>query len=236
MDRVRPDVLLHLAWNVDTDYETSGDNDRWVQWSLHLAREFIRAGGRHMLVAGSCAEYEWSSPVLCEESRCVPVTRYGIAKLSLSRQVRSFTKVGVKVAWPRLFFLFGEGERDQRLIPHLIRDVRDERMIDWVLPEIRRDYLHVGEAARAIVHLIDRGYDGVINVGSGQAPALEEIAATIAEALGKAAPAITRVGQLSCPTLEIRADISRLRRLGWSPLRTVADALTDLARESVPER
>ena len=231
-EAARPDTLIHLAWNVGPDYQTSPENQTWVRRSGALARTFARAGGQRLLVAGTCAEYDWSKMPLGEESPCRPTSAYGKAKLTLNRQLLALTDEGLGVVWPRLFFLFGEGERPGRVIPSIIRDVAAGRVIDWISPEVRRDYLHADEAATAMVHLVLTGARGVVNVASGEAPTVREIARIVAAALGVGEPMLALPeGSAPWPP-EIRADVTRLHKLGFVPDRTVHDALTSLARAS----
>jgi len=192
-------------------------------------------GGRHLLMAGSCAEYEWAISPLGEDSPCRPATRYGAAKLSLYRQLhRLGGDEGVRVVWPRLFFLFGEDERPGRVIPHLINDVLEQRTVDWISPDTRRDYLPVEEASAAIVHLLCSPAAGVVNVASGEAPTVRELIAVVAAAL--ALPPSPVVAQPPRPPVEVRADVGKLHELGWSASRSVADALAAVSRAAAPHQ
>jgi len=236
LETVHADALVHLAWNVGVDYENSPENAVWVEWSLDLAREFVRCGGRHILMAGSCAEYEWSGAPLSEESPCRPNTAYGAAKLSLGQEVRHLADDDVTVVWPRLFFLFGEGEGPQRVIPHIISDVAAGRNIDWISPDLRRDYLPSDEAAAAIVYLLVASARGAVNVASGAAPTIRELARIVAAALGRDGPSMSSAAVPAPDHLEIRADVTKLRQLGWVPSRTVDEALAAFARANKPDQ
>ncbi len=236
IETVGADALIHLAWNLDTDYQTSPENQAWVGRSLALAGAFVQSGGRSILMAGSCAEYDWSTVPLTEESPCRPSTPYGAAKLALYREVQSLSDDGVTLVWPRLFFLFGEGERPERVIPRIIRDVAAGRSIDWIDADIRRDYLHADEATEAMLHLLYAGAAGAVNVASGIAPTVRDIARIVARALDKQEPAMRVPASLTSGPREIRADVSRLRRLGWVPSRTVEQALARFSRAGVMDQ
>jgi dTDP-L-rhamnose 4-epimerase len=61
IERIRPEMLLHLAWTVEPGrFWTSPENVRWVEASLALLRAFVAAGGRRAVLAGTCAEYDWT--------------------------------------------------------------------------------------------------------------------------------------------------------------------------------
>ena len=65
MSQVRPTHLLHFAWIVTPGvYWSSPDNFRWVQASLELLRLFGENGGKRVVTAGSCAEYDWNYGLL----------------------------------------------------------------------------------------------------------------------------------------------------------------------------
>ena len=60
---VTPSHLLHLAWCTEHgEYWEAPENLDWVAASLTLARAFHQHEGRRMVVAGSCAEYDWTAP------------------------------------------------------------------------------------------------------------------------------------------------------------------------------
>lgn len=58
---VKPSHLLHFAWYaVPGKYWTSELNFLWVQASLELLRQFRQQGGERVVMAGTCAEYDWN--------------------------------------------------------------------------------------------------------------------------------------------------------------------------------
>ncbi|HUA77090.1 MAG TPA: NAD-dependent epimerase/dehydratase family protein, partial [Acetobacteraceae bacterium] len=68
VDAVRPTHLLHFAWIATPgEYWNSPDNHRWLAASKHLLRAFHRGGGTRVVMAGSCAEYDWGRAGVCHE-------------------------------------------------------------------------------------------------------------------------------------------------------------------------
>ena len=105
---IAPSHLLHLAWYaVPGKYWTSRENLRWVRASLALYDAFVAAGGTRVVMAGSSAEYDWSSGHCREgDTPIAPATYYGQAKAALWNVIREDAKVaGVSCAWARFFFL-----------------------------------------------------------------------------------------------------------------------------------
>jgi nucleoside-diphosphate-sugar epimerase len=61
--------LLHLAWVAEHGkYWTSPLNLRWVDATVRLVEAFCTTGGQHIVIAGTCAEYDWSYGYCREES------------------------------------------------------------------------------------------------------------------------------------------------------------------------
>ncbi|HEY4970722.1 MAG TPA: NAD-dependent epimerase/dehydratase family protein, partial [Steroidobacteraceae bacterium] len=68
MSETRPTHLLHFAWIATPGlYWQSAENFRWAAASERLLRCFGARGGRRVLMAGSCAEYDWSRVEVCDE-------------------------------------------------------------------------------------------------------------------------------------------------------------------------
>lgn len=89
---VAPSHLLHLAWNTEPGrYWTAPDNFEWVRASLSLLRAFAEQGGRRVVMAGTCAEYDWRHG-WCSETvtpRC-PSTVYGTCKNALQEMLAAY--------------------------------------------------------------------------------------------------------------------------------------------------
>ena len=187
LERVRPDYLLHLAWLTDPRvFWNSTENDTWVDISENLITAFRSAGGRRLLVAGSCAEYDWSVGH-CHEtnSRLAPETRYGRAKLALFRRLQQAGQGHeLSWAWARIFFLYGPGGSEQRLPGAVLRAARERTQVQCTSGQQIRDFLHIADCCDAIVTLLDSTLEGPVNVASGQPVRLRELILSTAELLG----------------------------------------------------
>ena len=61
IQRVRPTHLVHLAWNAEPGrFWNAPDNLDWAAATLTLVRAFLEAGGTRAVLAGTCAEYDWT--------------------------------------------------------------------------------------------------------------------------------------------------------------------------------
>ena len=124
MAEVKPSHLLHFAWCAEPGkYWMSPDNLRWVQASLELLTEFRVHGGIRVVMAGTCAEYDWRYGYCLERTTpLVPTTLYGICKHALQMILDGYTgQTGLSSAWGRVFFLYGPREHSARLVSSVIR-------------------------------------------------------------------------------------------------------------------
>lgn len=222
LNAVRPSHLMHLAWYVvHGQFWTSPENHRWVKVSLDLLRAFMETGGRRAVMAGTCAEYDWSAG-LCRENDTPlrPRTLYGRCKKELCESAEALANAGgCSLAWGRVFLLYGPGKAPARLIPSIILPLlRGERAACRSGRQVR-DLLHVSDVGGAFAALADSDVRGAVNIASGCPVRLGEVAGMIADILGK--QALLEVGECE-PTPDnpasILADVARLNeQVGWRP-------------------
>ncbi len=232
--RVRPTHLLHLAWypSVPGKFWTALENFRWVEASLALLRAFEKHGGQRVVVAGTCAEYDWDYGVCVEEvTPLAPATLYGTCKYALHSLFGAFCRqTGLSGAWGRIFLLYGPHEHPARLVAYVIASLLRGEPAECSSGHQVRDFLHVGDVASAFVTLLDAGICGPVNIGSGAPTSLKDIVTTIGEKIGRpdlirlgARPALTNDPQLLVP------DVRRLQAaLGWKPRYTLGPGLDDV--------
>lgn len=227
----RPSHLLHMAWYAEHGrFWDSYENLRWVEASSRLLRAFAQSGGARAVIAGSCAEYDWSGEGRLREgvTPIAPATLYGAAKHSLHVLADAFcARAGIRLAWGRAFFLYGPGEHPGRLVASLSRALVRGEPARCTSGEQVRDFLHVEEAGRAFAALTASDIDGAVNVGSGRPVAIREIASTLGRLSGR--PGLVEHGALpSRPgePPELVADTRRLREeVGFSSSISLEDGL-----------
>jgi nucleoside-diphosphate-sugar epimerase len=189
VETIRPTHLLHLAWEAEPGrYWTSPANLDWVAASLDLARLFALQGGRRFVGAGTCAEYEWGSARLDEAATpCRPATLYGAAKDGTRRILAAYADThAFSLAWARLFYLYGPGERRGRLVPDAIHALTTGSVFPTSTGHQRRDFLHVADAAGALAALAASDVAGPVNIGSGAAIPVRRILDGLAARIGGA--------------------------------------------------
>jgi nucleoside-diphosphate-sugar epimerase len=230
MEQVRPTHLLHLAWYaVPGKYWTAEENFRWVEASLMLLREFAGRGGKRVLMAGTCAEYDWSSGHCSEFTTPIhPTTPYGLCKGALGAMLQAYGSLkGISTAWGRVFFTYGPYEHSARFIPTVIRAILRGEPALCTSGEQKRDFLYAGDVGEALARILDSNVEGPINVASGKAIAIKKIVSSIAEMLGR--PELVQLGALPISANEpplLSADVTRLStEVGFDSRHSLEDGL-----------
>lgn len=221
--------LLHLAWTTEHGkYWASPLNFQWVQATLRLVEAFCQQGGQRVVVAGTCAEYDWSHGYLREDATpCLPATTYGIAKNATQQLTRALcASYGTSFAWGRIFFPFGDGESALRLIPSLLKVFRGEAPAFGVNASAFRDLLHVPDAARAFVSLLSSGDQGCFNISSGQPVQIEHVVRVLAELCrADPGPVLGLATQRPGDPHMLVGENTRLLATGWRPDSTLEQGL-----------
>jgi len=216
----RADTLLHLAWADGPDRWTTPANLDWVAATLVLLRAFADAGGKRAVLVGSCAEYDWSQPVLSETTPLIPATLYGVAKARLGQlAMAAAPALNLSLAWARPFFTYGPNEPKGRLFGDLIRGFTAGQPVECSDGEQRRDFLHVDDLAGGLAALLDSPVTGAVNIASGVAVPVKDMILTLARQMGRSE--LVRLGARPRPANDpacLQADVTRLRdEVGFVP-------------------
>lgn len=205
-----PDIAIHLAWYaIPGKYLEAQENKDLVAQS----RWFLDRLKCRVVFAGTCFEYDKSDAPLREDAPTAPMTLYARCKDALRQDVEKRPNS----VWMRFFPLFGPWEDERRLIPSVIQSVLRHEDAQISPGEQRWDFLYVEDVASAVCAVAESSLEGCVNIGSGEAPSVREIATRIGELAGR--PDLIRLGARSYRPGEpmlILADNAKLRTTGWT--------------------
>lgn len=216
----KPTHLLHLAWIAAPGlYWTSPDNERWLAASRMFLERFVATGGRRAVVAGTCAEYDWSEGICRELSTPLrPVSLYGQCKLKLFEYLRGLTSPGFSAGWGRVFWTFGPHEPRTRLVPSVILSLLAGQRARCDSGALERDFLPVQEIGRGFAALLDSDATGPVNIAGGRGVAIGDLAGRIAALMGRAGEMDDLPADGDAQAPRVVADITRLsREVGFIP-------------------
>ena len=233
IDWYRPTHLVHTAWYTEHgEFWDSDKNYHWVLITGHLIERFLKAGGQHITIAGTCAEYELPGELslLDEDAYTLPSTRYGsckhLAHLLARDAVNSF---GATLSWLRIFLPFAEHDQSRRLIPSIARQLSQGQPLFPVDRRSVRDFVHVSDIAEAFRLVTDISYDGTLNVCNSNPISIGELVDSMAVAYGRTdrAPQSSQ----STPSYLVGSN-QRLLRLGWKPTKKLSDFISSASEGS----
>ncbi|HVT38965.1 MAG TPA: GDP-mannose 4,6-dehydratase [Gemmatimonadaceae bacterium] len=244
----KPDAIFHLAGvshvpaaGLDAMHTCSVNTGVAVRL-LETVGERRAAGAIDpvVLVIGSGEQYgrhETIAMPLGEEAECRPSSLYAATKLAQEVfALEAYRADGTRVICTRSFNHSGRGQAEQFLLPSLVaRALRikagSAASLEVGNTDSVRDFLHVEDAVRAYVRLVEDGIPGeVYNVCSGEGVTVGDLAAEVLRAVGVAAelaPTAVLRRRSDVPIL-----IGRNRKLcvdtGWKSRHTRLDIISDL--------
>jgi dTDP-6-deoxy-L-talose 4-dehydrogenase (NAD+) len=180
------DAVVHAAWYAEPgSYLHSPKNEDCLKGTLELARGAIAARVRRFVGIGTCFEYDVAAGLLTTKTRLDPQTPYAAAKTDAFRALSQLLPArGVSFAWCRLFYLYGEGEDERRLVPYLRHRLSRGEPAELSSGTQVRDFLDVAEAGRMIADVALGTVQGPVNICSGVPVTVRELAERISDEYG----------------------------------------------------
>jgi len=224
------DAVVHAAAYISV--EESWERPYEYMWNNAAATARVAvqcaARGARLVYISSAAVY--GEPVrlpISEDHPTRPLSPYGLSKLAGERVVEMLVP-GAAVL--RLFNVYGPGQTGPYagvITKFLERARRGLPPVIYGDGEQTRDFVHVGDVARFVETVLERGASGVFNVGTGRAVSVRELAGLVmrlAGLNGEPVYAPPRPGDIKHSV----ADITKARSLGWEPRVGIEEGLRGL--------
>jgi nucleoside-diphosphate-sugar epimerase len=205
VDRVRPAVVLHLAWTASgtRGYRADPDNGRWVDASLELAAACADVG-TWFLATGT--------PL---DTAVEPGDAYSAAKGQLRRALQGAIDSGA-CTWLRPFYVVDPQRRRPELVDQTVAAREAEQTVVLRTPASRHDFIHARDVGTAVVETVRHGLRGEVPIGSGRLRQVGELVTALGVSWSPDPAHVDKVP----PQHHQAAEIGRLLALGWSPIRT----------------
>ncbi len=226
-----PEAVLHAAWVATPGvYLDSPENTGWMNWSRAFAGRLPALGVRHLTVLGTCIEYAMTGRPLNETHTPLdPRSPYARAKVALNQALESdLAGTGMDLAWARIFYPYGPGEHPARLASSLLARLKAGQSITLRTPRSTKDYIHEDDVGRALLKVVESGWRGPVNIGTGIGVTVEELARTLAGLAGHPGAVMTSDEGIVDPLDHVVADAGRLRSMGWNPQVALVEGLRQL--------
>ncbi len=200
----RPWAAIHLAalhyipYCIANPAETMAVNVLGLQ---HLLDALGTCDVERLVFASTGDVYRPDERPHDEDAPTTPTSVYGASKLTGEWLVRLWRASGVSTApvVARLFNVYGPGETNPHVIPHLCDSLRQGDELPLGNVDAKRDYTFVDDVAGALVALATSEVgDVTVNVGAGRSWSVREV--------------VDQLRRLTGRDLRIRVDADRLRK------------------------
>ena len=236
LDKVRPEFLLHLAWQSTGNFDDNS-NYEFLTASVNLLRAFADHGGKRVVMAGTYAEYGYHEGVLEESRPAEPINAYSRCKAFLCDVAQDFcSRNGVSFGWARIFSVYGREKDPRRLTADVINHLNRNETVTIRSGSLIRDYIYVKDAGAALACLLDGKTEGIVNICTGKGTSIHDYVMTIARAMHKE-NLVRFEEQSSSQQTVVVGDSTRLNlEAGFSPAWIMEEAVKEIIRNSAPEK
>ncbi len=237
IEKFGPEACVHFAWIATPGvYLESPDNENYFHWSREFVRRIRGFGVQGIVSAGTCIEYRISNEKLSEDRTPIePTTTYArwknALRLALEEDAR---KDGFRFAWTRVFYPYGVGEHPARLCSSIIQKLGRGEKIELKTPNSTKDYIYIEDLASAFLTVLEKGFEGTVNLGTAIGITVKEIAQTLGQMMNRP-ELITEVNPPQIDPLGyVVSDNSKLLGLGWKPEHDLRKGLEKLLANALP--
>jgi UDP-glucose 4-epimerase len=225
----RPDVVVHCAGpaSVPASLE-SPESDRTGAVEV-LGALLDRLDGARLILVSSAAVYGDPERLpVAEDAALAPVSPYGRHRVEAERLA---AESGVPLVVARVFSAYGEGLRRQVLWDIARRALAGGPVELSGTGDETRDFVHARDVAAAIGAIAQHSAfkSEIVNVGTGVETSIAHLAQVITTELGGGDVRFNGIARPGDPT-RWRADITRLRSLGFEPSVSIDDGAATYAR------
>ena len=231
------DAVVHLAGRRMTREDAALDLTPFWGPNVGQIADLVAAaqanGLRKIILASTIAVYAPQSGIpYREDGPTHPLNAYGLSKLMAEAHLEMLARMaGIAALSLRLTAVYGAGEKGTPALMTFVNRARaGQPLVITGNPDHRIDELYIRDATAGFIAALrsDRAA-GVVNIGSGHAYAIEEIARTVAQVFGPVP--VTLAPKDTGPVPHPRLDITRAGDwLGWQPRHSLRDGLIDFRR------
>lgn len=230
MSAARPRTIYHLATDAGRSQQLpephdiaalTGDLDNVLRLAAAAAEALAKP--ERLIAIQSLAVYGNGPCPSPEDQREAPIAPYAASMVAAGHYLSVMQpRLPFPVLHARLGLTFGPGQADSFFVPWLIERCLKRAVSEVQAPDDRRDLIHVDDIVAGLMAMSEAPLPGgtIINLASGTAPTMREVAGLIVELTG-ADPALVHFARHAAGDIRSRAVCCRIDRarelLGWRP-------------------
>lgn len=170
----KPNIILHFAWQGIPDYSKANCKKNYQITKKLIDLSFTIPSLRKIILLGSCFEYDFLFGKCSEQYRSKCTNNISECKEKLLEYLYAKKRIldnkkKLKWYWLRPFYIYGEYQRKDSLIPTIIKNLLAQQKANINNPKSCNDYLYVGEFIRFVKRILFKKVSsGIYNIGSGK--------------------------------------------------------------------
>lgn len=120
--------------------------------------------------ASTAQVYNYSSIKIREKSDYGNISRYGYSKIKAEKYIIKHLRKNVKFCIGRIFSFTSVQQDSSFFIPSIFNKIKNSKtnFFSYERLDQRRDFIHIHDLSRAIIFLMNKRYNNIINIGSGK--------------------------------------------------------------------
>ncbi|WP_324172639.1 NAD-dependent epimerase/dehydratase family protein [Sulfurimonas sp.] len=220
------DIIFHLAAqtsSVISQEEPTLDVDTNVKGTLNICNFARECNAKKIVFASSMATYGNVEGKITEQSKQIPLSNYGVSKVSGEYYINMYNQFGIKNTIFRLFNVYGPGQdmsnlRQGMASIFMAQSITSNEIKVTGSFDRYRDFVYIDDVVEAIILGIDEKTDSSIyNVGSEKATTVAELLDLILEINDKPKGdfKVINIGSHDGDQFGSISDSSKLLELGW---------------------
>jgi dTDP-6-deoxy-L-talose 4-dehydrogenase (NAD+) len=226
----KPDVVISAAWVTELNtYRDDPLNKDFEKATIRFADFCYRNGVEHFLGLGTCSEYGVQDlKCFAGKTNLRPADLYSQTKVNTFLELRDLSSsYSSRLTWARVFQPFGHNQDPKRLIPYLIDMCSQKKPIILQNAQNVVDLISSRDVAAGIYFAISQKLPQELDLGSGVAKTIFQIASEISTKL-KTNPALITFDDNHTNQIQIglaTSPESPLFKAGWKTVDTLESCL-----------
>lgn len=224
-----PQVIVHTAWITTPGvYKSDLVNLKYAEFTMNLAKFVVTSDLEHLIILGTCAEYGYqNAPSRAGCTKLAPLTLYAQQKVVAFNQVRELMQDSkVRLTWARVFYPFGPNQDQKRLIPLLIKSLKDQEPITLADTTSVYDWITTRDISSAISWILKNDLPIEIDIGTSFGFSNLELLRALEKLLQIKFPQLSdEIHHLGLEEVFIVDKRSALLSSGWTPNDTLTSGL-----------
>jgi len=233
------DIVFHLAAISNVNYAIAHPRETFetnATGTLNLLEEARKNDIAKFVYISSSHVYGVPQYLPMDEKHPIdPHEPYAASKATGEMLVKIYgLNYGLQTAIIRPFNMYGPGQSGDFIIPSIISQALQKDIIELGNLSPTRDLLYITDAIEGMLAIAQQG-EGIYNIGSGKETSIKEVVETIINIIDPAKKYVSVESRRRSNAIDIPrmcADISRLNKLGWSPVVDLKDGLRKTIKES----